>query len=205
MWGNYAEKHTGALIEFKIPFFDYQKIDNSSEHERQFLKRTADLISRGFKIYYFHAFYDEGRLKYSTNSRYIIKCKYAKDHKRVHTTDICFGNVDPCIVNENDILNTLCTKDWDWRYEKEYRIPIRAPRDINKKHKSTKMQFTQILTPFITSVIIGIKNQVTIKSLREKIDYQRAHMANANYYIPENVKIKKASINSDSFQPYYGI
>lgn len=206
LWGNYADKYAGARVEFKFNYFSENDTDlNDASMQDNVLRQHISLLKElGFTTYYINAFYDKGILKPSIFRHFLIKCKYVKERIKAE----CLFSPGGIISDEELNLQTIkehflitCTKGIDWKEEKECRLLIKAPKDSYKRTliDGNIMEFTNIPTPHIKSILLGPKSKYNIAEVESIIENQRKNIDFRRNYIPNNVKIMKANYHKYLF------
>lgn len=199
LWGNYAEKYAGALVKFDFTYFAPSGNDENDFDKYPILKVAETIKALGFDLFFLHAFEDSGRAKASGFRRYIIKCKYTDDNKRIDTRQ-CFHTDEEAEIDAKvNIYATLCTKGKDWAGEQEFRLPIREKDLTRCDFSSLPMFFTNIPTPYIKSIVLGPCSRYKASDITDMIRKRRLLPDTPKIYLPESINVTKAEMSDDSF------
>lgn len=197
LWGNYADKYSGACIELQIPHFSVKagkepkNLGEKIEHEI-----CEPLRKRGYSAYCIcFGNYDDGYDK--TDNRggdFLIKCFY--------NDDLCVNQV---VYSANDnlkfhksIWKLVSRKHTDWKYEDEYRIVIRKERISRFSIGLPPMFFSNEITRFIRKITLGPRCKIEPDEVAFIINEKRNRMPleTQAFYIPDNVKVIKGVIEN---------
>lgn len=190
LWGNYADKHRGACIEVKIPYF-YIVGESTPKSLGEKIEKNAcsRLRRKGMDVYCFcYGRYDDGENKIDLRGGdFIMECYY-NDALYVHQ-----GGYSSAQKFYQDMWRLVSRKHTDWSYEKEYRIVIRPERRSRVSVDFPPMFFSDAITRFITKIILGPHCDMTPADVESITNVKREKLTDKEKeaYIPKNVKIIK--------------
>lgn len=202
MWGNYADKFQGARIGFEFPYYCGERLSAGNKEEKHIHESLKQISELGLDIRFFQAFSKNGEIEPSGISRLLIKCIYVIDNERVHYPPASESIEKTRIDAERFWWSIMCTKAWDWRHEEEYRMPLEHTRDITRSNtvKKSMMKFSNIPTPYIKSIILGPKCQLSQENVEDLIAIKRSQMSCGTEYLPKDVLVAQARYNKTSFK-----
>ena len=200
MWGNYADKYAGACIEFQFTYFDPEHAALANDKERYVFMTLSKLAELGFEIKYIKAFLDEndGMLKTSISRQLLVKCKYQSDRKRVRFPEASRTEEEAERKGSEYWWGIMCTKDGDWAYEEEYRLPLSSLADVSRvDYTMPPMYFTNIATPYIKKIVLGPACPLTREDAKKMIYFSSKERE--KYLIPDDVVVTKARFTRNSY------
>ena len=199
LWGNYADKFAGACIEFEFDYFNLEKLESAVESERNVFEYLEKVTALGFDVKYIKSFFDENdkMLKPSIARYLLIKCIYQKDRKRVQHNGMSRSESQAEIDASMYWWRVMCTKDADWEYEDEYRLPL-SLHDVSRVNDGfPPMLFTNIPTPYIRKIILGPECKLSCHEV-ENMLYLSKKNINDNL-LPEDLCVIKAQYTRKSY------
>ena len=199
LWGNYADKFAGACIEFEFDYFNLEKLESAVESERNVFEYLEKVTALGFDVKYIKSFFDENdkMLKPSIARYLLIKCIYQKDRKRVQHNGMSRSESQAEIDASMYWWRVMCTKDADWEYEDEYRLPL-SLYDVSRVNDGfPPMLFTNIPTPYIRKIILGPECKLSCHEV-ENMLYLSKKNINDNL-LPEDLCVIKAQYTRKSY------
>lgn len=197
LWGNYAEKYSGACIKLQIPYFSVKEgAEPQNPGERIEYEICAPLRQRDYEAYCIcYGNYDDGYDKIDNRGGdFLIKCFYHDE--------LC---VNPVAYDANDNLNfhqsiwkLVSRKHTNWEYEDEYRIVIRKERISRFSIGLPPMFFSNEITRFISKITLGPHCRIEKDEVDFIIKERRKQMSQnaCDFYIPDNVQIIKGVIEN---------
>lgn len=199
LWGNYADKYAGACIEFEFDYFKSENLENVEENERYVFENLKEVTSLGFDVKYIKAFFDENdkMLKTSISRYLLIRCIYQKDRKRVRHNGMAFSESQAKKDASMYWWRVMCTKDADWEYEDEYRLPL-SLRDVSRINDDfPPMLFTNIPTPYIRKIILGPECKLSCYDVEYMLYLNKKNIH--DNLLPEDVCVIKAQYARKSY------
>ena len=197
LWGNYADKYSGACIELQIPYFSVKEgAEPKNLGEKIDFEICAPLRQQNYNAYCIcYDNYDDGYDKIDNRGGdFLIKCFY--------NDDLCVNQV---AYDANDNLNfhqsiwkLVSRKHTDWEYENEYRIVIRKERFSRFSIGLPPMFFSNEITRFISKITLGPRCRIEPDEVEFIINERRKRMNEGarDSYIPDKIKIIKGVIEN---------
>ena len=198
MWGNYADKFRGVCVEFEIDYFHIDPCKKPQNKGEYLAKEGIEYKSIGTDVYFFQYWEDEKHELIDTRGGdVILKCKYSDKRSDPNSIGIINTPEDHRRWQQR-LWRQVSTKHTDWKYEEEYRATMRHQRCSRCQIGLPVMYFSNTFTRYITKIILGPRCEYTTADVLYIIKKQRGKFG-VNAYMPENVKVVKASIRKDSF------
>lgn len=149
---------------------------------------------------YLKAFLDDkgGMLKTSISRYLLIKCMYQKDRKRVQHLVLSRSHEQTLQDGERYWWRVMCTKDVDWKYEDEYRLPL-SVYDISRIDDSfPPMYFTNIPTPYIRKIILGPECMLLSYEVGNMLHFCKKE--NRGCLLTDNISVIKPQYSRDIYE-----
>lgn len=195
LWGNYAEKYTGACIEMKIPYFQVQEgVEPSNLGEQMEAEICRPLRDKESRSYCFcFGTYDDGYDKIdSRGGDFIIGCYYNDElclNRMGYTEELDF---------HQSLWRLVSRKHTNWEYEREYRIVMRRERMSRFTIGLPPMFFSNEITRFITKITLGphcnIEPEEVEFIIKEK--HRTLSESQRENYIPATAKVIKGKVEN---------
>ncbi len=197
LWGNYADKYSGACIELQIPYFSVKEgAEPKNLGEKIDYEICAPLRQQGYNAYCIcYGNYDDGYDKIDNRGGdFLIKCFY--------NDDLCVNQV---VYDANDNLNfhqsiwkVVSRKHTNWEYEREYRIVMRRERMSRFTIGLPPMFFSNEITRFITKITLGSHCNIEPEEVEFIIKEKHRTLSESQRenYIPATAKVIKGKVEN---------
>ncbi|MBT8778777.1 DUF2971 domain-containing protein [Akkermansia muciniphila] len=203
LWGNYADKYSGACIEIEMPYFRNEYVEgmmddfgismsNGYRGLCRFALERSNLAQQPQIYINKYRYFNEKDLRiYIGGGDFLVKCLYTGSER---------FKCDASVLPNDEMLimfGTLGLKDYTWEYEQEYRVPVMKRAATRCSFSDDRiMYFSDTIMRFVKRIILGPKCKYSVEQINE---YLQTHKGINNHNYFTDIKITQAKFSKTTF------